>query len=107
MSSPTAERAPGRWRGRGRLWHQAEEAWHLFTPAGELNTRARAEAVLAEAVPQLPDGAGAKTGRRLRRPGVLRYLGRVQQQVAARPRPEAVKQAAVRQEGLRRRPEAL
>jgi hypothetical protein len=38
---------------------------------------------------------------------MLNYLDHVQQQLAALPFPEEVKHAAVRQEGLRRRPELL
>jgi hypothetical protein len=34
------------------LWQQTKEALQLFTPTGELNTRARAEAVLAETLPR-------------------------------------------------------
>ena len=79
----------------------------MFTPRGELNTRTRAEAVLAETLPQLPDGAFAKTKRPLHKPEMLNYLDRVQPKLAALPFAEEVKQAAVRQEGLRRRPEAL
>src|SRR5260370_2659285 len=38
---------------------------------------------------------------------MLNYLDRVQEKIAALPFAEEVKQAAVRQEGLRRRPQAL
>jgi hypothetical protein len=63
--------------------------------------------VLAQTLPQLPDSDFAKTKRQLAKPEMLNYLDRVQQKIAALPLPEEVKQAAVRQEGLRRRPEAL
>jgi hypothetical protein len=102
-----AEKAMDNWQEQERLWQQTKEALQLFTPTGELNSRVRAEAVLAETLPQLPDSAFAKTKRQLHKPEMLNYLDRVQQQIAALPLPEAVKQAAVRQEGLRRRPEAL
>src|SRR5207244_6367139 len=102
-----AEQALDNWQEQERLWHQTKEALQLFTPTGELNTRARAEAVLAETLPQLPDSAFAKTKRQVHKPEMLHYLDRVQQKIAALPLPEEVKQAAVRQEGLRRRPEAL
>ena len=75
--------------------------------AGLAHTRAQAEAALAETLPQLPDGDFAKVKRQLQKPEMLNYLDRVQQKIAALPFPEEVKQAAVRQEGLRRRPEAL
>jgi hypothetical protein len=101
-----AEQAMDHWQAQERLWQQTKEALPLFTPTGELNTRTRAEAVLAETLPQLPDSL-AKTKRQLQRPEMLNYLDRVQDALAALPLPEEVKQAAVRQEGLRRRPEAL
>jgi len=101
-----AEQAMDRWQGEERLWQQAQQAVQLFTPTGELNTRARAEAVLAETLPQLPDRTWAKVKRQLRQPELLNYLDRVQQQLAAVPLPEELKRAAVRQEGLRCRPHA-
>lgn len=102
-----AEQAMDRWIEHDRLWQRTKGALTLFTPSGELNTREQAEAVLAETLPQLPDGGFAKVKRQLGQPEMLNYLDRVQQQIAALPLPAAVKQAAVRQEGLRRRPEAL
>jgi hypothetical protein len=102
-----AEKAMDNWQEQERLWRKTKEAMQLFTPAGELNTRARAEAVLAETLPQLPDSAFAKTKRQLRKPEMLNYLDRAEGKLTALPFPPEVKQAAVRQEGLRRRPEAL
>jgi hypothetical protein len=101
-----AEQALDSWQERSQLWLKTKEALRLFTPTGELNSRAQAEAVLAQTLPQLPDDF-AKTKRQLSKPEMLNYLDRVQQKLAALPMPEEVKQAAVRQEGLRRRPEAL
>jgi hypothetical protein len=102
-----AEQAMDTWQERERLWHQTKEALQLVTPTGELNTRQQAQEVLAQTLPQLPDRDFAKTKRQLQKPEMLNYLDRVQQKLAALPYPEEVKQAAVRQEGLRRRPEAL
>jgi hypothetical protein len=102
-----AEKAMDDWQTQEQAWHKTKQALRLFTPTGELNTRARAEAVLAETLPQLPDSAFTKTKRQLRQPEMLNYLDRVQQKLAALPLPPAVKEAAVRQEGLRCRPEAL
>ena len=102
-----AEKAMDTWQERERLWQQTKAALHLFTPTGELNTRSRAEAALAESLAQLPDPDFAKVKKQLQKPEMLNYLDRVQQKIAALPFPEEVKQAAVRQEGLRRRPEAL
>ena len=102
-----AEQAMDTWSQRDRVWQQTKSALHLFTPEGDLNTRARAEAVLAETLPQLPDSDFAKTKRQLQKPEMFSFLDRVQEKIAALPFTEAVKQAAVRQEGLRRRPELL
>jgi hypothetical protein len=101
-----AAKALDDWQAQQQAWHQTKEALPLFTPTGELNTRARAEAVLAEALPPLPASAFAKTKRQLQKPEMLNYLGRVGRKVAALPLPREVKAAAVWQEGLRCRPEA-
>jgi hypothetical protein len=102
-----AEEAMDTWQERERLWQKTKQALQLFTPDGELNTRAKAEAVLAETLPQLPDSDFAKAKRQLQKPEMLNYLDRVQEKIAALPFAAEVKQAAVRQEALRRRPEAL
>ena len=102
-----AEKAMDAWIALDRSWQQTKEALLLFTPEGELNTRQRAEAVLGETLPQLPDSDFAKTKRQLQKPEMLNYLDRAHEKIAALPLPEEVKQAAVRQEGLRRRPELL
>lgn len=102
-----AEQALDIWSQRERLWQQAKEALWVLTPTGELNSREQATAVLAETLPQLPDNAFGKAKRALQKPEMLNYLDRVQQKLAGLPFPEEVKQAAVRQEGLRRRPELL
>jgi hypothetical protein len=102
-----AEKAMDSWQEQERLWQQTKQAMQLFTATGELNSRERAAAVLAETLPGLPDSAFAKTKRQVQKPEMLNYLDRVQQKIAALPLAEEVKQAAVRQEGLRRRPEAM
>jgi hypothetical protein len=102
-----AEAAMDEWSARERLWQQTKAALQLFTPAGDLNTRTRAEGVLAATLPQLPDSAFAKVKRALQRPEMLNYLDRVQAKIAALPFPAEVKRAVVRQEGLRRRPELV
>jgi hypothetical protein len=102
-----AEKALDDWQAQQQAWRRTKEALQLFTPTGELNTRARAEAVPGETWPQLPGRAFAKTKRQPHKPEMLNYLDRVGQKIAALPLPQEVKEAAVRQEGLRRRPEAL
>jgi hypothetical protein len=102
-----AERAMDTWAQRERLWQRIKEALHLLTPDGAWNTRARAAAVLAETLPQLPDRDFAKAKRHLQQPELLNYLDRVPAQLAALPFAAEVTQAAVPPEGRRRRPEAL
>ena len=102
-----AEQAMDTWQERERVWQKTKQALPLITPDGALNTREQAEAVLAETLPQLPDSDFAKVKRQLQQPEMLNYLDRVQAKMAALPFAEEVKQAAVRQEALRRRPEAL
>jgi hypothetical protein len=102
-----AEQAMDTWQEREQVWEKIKQALQLVTPDGALNTRAQAEAVLAETLPQLPDGDFAKAKRQLQQAEMLSYLDRVQEKIAALPFAAAVKQAAVRQEALRRRPEAL
>lgn len=102
-----AEKAMDVWTEREQLWDRIKQSLRLITPEGQLNTRAQAEAVLAEILPQLPDSDFAKVKRQLQQPEMLSYLDRVQQKIAALPFSEEVKQAAVRQESLRRCPQAL
>jgi hypothetical protein len=113
LSSPVrhawnhAEEAMDAWQEREQAWQKIKQALQLVTPEGELNTRDQAEAVLAETLPQLPDSDFAKTKRQLQEPEMLNYLDRVQAKITALPFAQEVKEAAVRQESLRRRPEAL
>ena len=102
-----AERAMEAWQEGERHWQQVKEAVQLFTPAGELNTRARAQGLLAEALPHLPEPTFAKAKRLLGQPETFTYLDEVRRKLEALPVPAEVLQAAVQQEGLRRRPEAL
>lgn len=102
-----AEKAMNAWQATEQTWQQIKEALLLVTPEGELNTPAKAAAVLAQTLPQLPDSDFAKTKRQLQRPEMLNYLDRVQEQLQKLPFPEEVKHAAVQQEALRRRPELL
>ena len=95
------------WQETEHLWQQAKDALPLITPDGELNTRAKAEAVLAQTLPQLPDSDFAKPKRQLQRPEMLNYLDLVQDKLKQLPFAEEVTQAAVQQEALRRRPELL
>lgn len=102
-----AERTLAGWIERDAAWQRAKAAVQLFTPEGELNTRARAEAELAEVLPQLPEAEFAAVKGLLSRPQVLTYLDEVQRKLQALPVPAEIREAAVQQEGLRRRPELL
>ena len=102
-----AEAAYDRWSAADdafkRLRH---EVLPLFTPAGQLNTRAAAEAVLAEVLPALDGPEWAKFRRLLQRRGFFTFLDRVSAQLQALPVAAELVQAAVEVEGSKRRPEA-
>jgi hypothetical protein len=102
-----AEQAMDAWIALEKTWQRTKQAVQLITPQGELNGRAQAQSVLAQTLPHLPDREFAKTKRLLQKPEMLNYLDHVHRQIEALPMAVEVKQAAVRQESLRRRPEAL
>ena len=102
-----AEKAMDAWQQTDRLWQQAKDALKPITPDGELNTRAKAEAALAQTLAQLPDNDFAKSKRSLQQTEMLNYLDRVHKRLAELPFPKDVTEAAVQQETLRRRPELL
>lgn len=102
-----AEHAMDVWQATERLWQQIRDALPLITPDGELNTRVKAEAVLAQTLLQLPDSDFAKPKRQLQKPAMFNYLDVVQAKLTKLPFAEEVTQAAVQQEALRRRPELL
>jgi len=102
-----AERAMDRWGQRQRVWQQVQAAVQPFTAEGELNTRARAQAALAQWLPELPDAEFAAVKRQLQRPQALAYLDEIQRKLASVPVAAEVREAALCQEGLRRRPQLL
>jgi hypothetical protein len=102
-----AEEAMDAWVAIEKSWQRAKDALRLITPEGELNTRAKAEAVLAEVLPLLPDSDFAKAKRNLQEPAMLNYLDHVHDQLEQLPMPEEVKKMAVKQELLRRQPKLL
>jgi len=101
-----AERAVDRWSAQERAWGRVREALKLVTPTGEINTRPRAAAAVAEAAAELSGPEWAKVRRQLARPELFTFLDRVEQGLAALPVADEVR-AAVCAEGLRRRPEVL
>jgi len=101
-----AERAINQWVEHADTWERVKQALRLVTPEGELNTRARAEAILAEALPALPEKFG-RSKRLLKQERTLTYLDRVHGELQALKVADELRQAAVRQETLRRCPELL
>jgi hypothetical protein len=116
-------RSPAQGRSLHKAWAQAEQAMDLWTaqetadrrlqsalplvtPDGELNTPARAEAEV-QALLAGQTGDDWARARRLLTPAAYTFLDRVHEQLAALPVPAELRQAAVRAETLRRRPEAL
>jgi hypothetical protein len=112
-------------RGHGaplkRLWDQAEELWdqaeaaeaawrrarsafELFTPGGDLNDRARAEAVVAGTLPHLSGAAWAKARRLLARGESFTFLDQVQGRLAELGLDPDALSALLDLEGLRRQP---
>jgi hypothetical protein len=102
-----AEQAMNRWSEIDGVWQRTKAALRMFTPEGEWNTRVRAEAVLAETLPRLPDSGFAKTKRALQKPELLNYLDRVGEKIAALPYAAEIKEAALDQARLQHCPDLL
>jgi hypothetical protein len=88
-------------------WRHVQECLELFTPEGQLNTVSAARTKLAQWLPGLKGSPWSKTIRLLQRPESLTFLERVERQLRELPFSEALKQDALRFEGLRRRPKLL
>lgn len=102
-----AEQAFDRWALQEDAFGRLRAALRLFTPEGQLNTRARAEAEVRAALTELTGPEWARARRRLLVPETFTFLDQVQQQLAAVPLPPEVTAQLARAEGLRRRPELL
>jgi len=100
-----AESAFDRWTAQEAADNRLRCALQLITPDGTLNTRARAEAEVQAALAGQTGDDWARA-RRLLTTEAFTFLDRVQEQLTALPVPEELRQAAVREEALRRRPEA-
>jgi hypothetical protein len=100
-----AEQVFDDWAAQDKIWQEVKQALRLFTPDGELNSRERAEPILARACEQLHGADWDKTKRYLKQAETLTFLDRARQRLAELPLAAAVAQAAVRLEGLRRHPE--
>jgi len=101
-----AEQAMDRWTAQETADRRLQSALPLVTSEGELNTRTHAEAE-AQAVLAGQTGDDWARVRRLLTPAAFTFLDRVHEQLAALPVPAELRQAAVRAETLRRRPEVL
>jgi len=100
-----AERAFDRWAAQERAYLRLREGLRLFTPQGELNTRAHAEAEVRAALAELTGPEWSRARQRLAEPEAFTFLDRVHEQLAALPVEAAVRERLVRVEGLRRQPE--
>jgi hypothetical protein len=99
-----AEAAYQRWCDQEQAWGQVKAAFTLLDAAGNLQTRAQAEATVAAALPALTGPHWDKARAALRRPSLWAYLDRAHAQWAALPVPAELRQAALRGEAARRRP---
>lgn len=99
-----AEAALDGWSAGGAAWGRLREGLGMFTPAGELNSRARVQALIAEVGPQLTGPAWAKVRRLLAAAETCTFLDRAHEQLAALPLEPEVRDALVEAEGMRRRP---
>jgi len=85
-------------------WKHARSAFEFFTPEGRLNDRARAEAVVAAALPNLSGAAWAKTRRLLLRRESITFLDQVHERLVGLGLGADVLSALLDLEGLRRQP---
>ena len=99
-----AERAWDQGTAAETSWKEAKSAFEFFTPEGRLNDRARAEAVLAAALPHLGGAAWAKTRRLLLRRESFTFLDQVHERLAGLGLDAGVLSALLDLEGLRRQP---
>lgn len=100
-----AERAMDRWSACERSWQRLREGLNLFTPDGELNSRAKVEALIADVLPQLEGKDWDKVRRCLKRPEICTYLDRLEKKLAELPIAPEVREILVEAEGISRRPE--
>jgi len=102
-----AEAAWDRWAAQERAFERLRAALLPWAPAGELNTRARAEAEVRAALAELTGPEWSRLRSKLVGPRAFTFLDRLHRRLAALPVDPAVCQAAVQAEGLRRCPAAL
>src|SRR4051812_35034498 len=88
-------------------WKQVKAAFEFFTPAGRLNDRRQAAAVVAVALPHLTGSVWAKTRRLLRRRESFTFLDQAQRRLTDLGLDPDVLSALLDLEGLRRQPRRL
>ena len=101
-----ANAAYDQWCRQGQAWQAVTSAFTLFDAAGQLQTRAQAEATVAAALPALTGQHWDKTRAALARPQLWTYLDQAHEQLAVLPVPVELRQAALHVLGARRRPAA-
>ena len=94
-------------RAAETAWNQTRLAFESFTPEGRLNDRARAEAVVTAALPQLGGAAWAKTRRLLMRREGFTSLDQIGERLAELGLAPEVVSALLDPEGRRRQPGRL
>jgi hypothetical protein len=102
-----AEQAMDQAAATERAWQEVRAALDWFTPLGQLQTRAGAEAAVARALPRLSGPHWDKARGLLKRPETFAFLDRVQAELEALRLAPATRAALLELEGLRRRPELL
>jgi hypothetical protein len=102
-----AEAAFDRWSAHEQAFERLRAGLRPFAPDGACNAPARAEAAVRAALAERTGREWSRLRSRLVGPKAFTYLGGVQQQLAALPVSEELRQAAVPVEGLRRQPEGL
>lgn len=101
-----AEQAMDRWTAQEKANCRLRAALTLVTPEGDLNTRTRGEAEV-QAVLAEQTGDDWERARRLLTREAFTFLDRVHEQLAALPVSAELRQAALRTETFRRRPDVL
>ncbi len=102
-----AEQAFHQWENDEAVLEQIRQALRPFTPDGELNSRERAERSVSELSERLSGEHWDKFKRALARPESYAYLDRLHSKVEALPVSAEVKEAVVRSEGVRQKPELI
>lgn len=76
-----AEQVFDSWSAQDKVWQEVKQTLHLFTPDGGLNSRERAEPLLARACEELCGADWDKTKRYLKQDETLTFLDRARQRL--------------------------